>query len=49
MDEEQAVGKHIQADVGMADVEGHGGEGQCETQHAGLYMFMFLQYFFKKV
>jgi hypothetical protein len=46
---EQAGGKHILAEACMADVEGYGGEGQCDTQHAGFYMFMFLQYFFKKV
>ena len=48
--EEQAVGKHILAEAGMADVAGYGGEGQCDTKHAGLYMFIRrgeLQYFLK--
>ena len=28
------AGTHIRAEAGTADVEGYGGEGQCDTQHA---------------
>ena len=37
MDEEQAGGKHIRAEVGMADVEGDGGDGQYDTQFISLF------------